>query len=666
MNTTVQQEIAAMLGLPSLRPFQHEIITRLSHQAAYQPKEPNTTLVCLPTGHGKSYPPLVLLAEQELVGNKTVVIVECPLNRAMEGVIEKARRVKEFVVLVVPNDMEQVSHALTTDNLLQNTLICYNAIDEQVDNHLVSLMARSAIGRVKAFFLDEIALAAFWKDRSFRPLLAKMYRLLDAFRKRHSIKGQCVLQPSVVIQTAAATTDTINIISNHMRLPPTHRLVVSPDRQDLCLRTRLCTPAVRTKRIVDEVKQFMLRAEAIEKILILVEGEISWMQTLRKSISDALNSKSPYTSKKEPVRLAFSGNGCPNQEYECREFARERVPDEEHPSCRVLIMPASFGGIGTDFKNVTQVIHVGPPKTKELAWQFAGRCRGPGMVLFLLTWQQHCANLYHIMVAIASQTSDPETVEFNNIQRNEVNATTAALLYPTKCLRQLLEEPFLPPNASCCKTCRQLGNPLCSGCNVNEEKSLLRKFRESLHPWYETNNNMKNYAKMDHELDWSRVVNNGDYSLLLCVNDNCLKDFLVEHGATPHGKKVDHAKAIYDLCCPNRFNDNQMMGHVEQVVKAGEVKQMKEVVVQLSLRAKVPEYQAQDVIQRLLVHRILDNEPPRGIFNVRNATTPNGLGLWRVRRGKNFKNTRIPPLQPKERRPMKVSRRRRKKKKITH
>ena len=159
----------------------------------------------------------VLLAEQELVGNRTVVIIECPLNRAMEGVIEKARRVKEFVVLVVPNDMEQVSHALTTDNLLQNTLICYNAIDEQVDNHLVSLMARSAIGRVKAFFLDEIALAAFWKDRSFRPLLAKMYRLLDAFRKRHSIKGQCVLQPSVVIQTAAATTDTINIISKISR-----------------------------------------------------------------------------------------------------------------------------------------------------------------------------------------------------------------------------------------------------------------------------------------------------------------------------------------------------------------------------------------------------------------------------------------------------------------
>jgi superfamily II DNA helicase RecQ len=333
-------------------------------------------------------------------------------------------------------------------------------------------------------------------------------------------------------------------------------------------------------------------------------------------------------------------------------------------------MPASFGGIGTDFNNVIQVIHVGPPKTKELTLQYAGRCRGAGTVLFLLTWQQHCANLYHTMVAIASRDSDAETVEEANMQRDDINATTATLLYPVGCLRQLLEEPFLPPDTTPCRTCRQIHEPLCSGCNLNEKQSLLHEFREQLLPWYESNNAniqtaQKNFTILEKKLDWSAVVNNSDHSPLLLVNDNCLKDFLVEHGVTPKGVKADHAKSVYDLCCPKRFNDHQMMRHVEQVVKAGDMKQMKEVVSQLSARAKVPEYQAQEVIQRLLVHRILDNEPPGGALNVKSATTETALGLWRVGRGKCFTTTRIPPLQPTARTQMKVSRRNKKRRKTT-
>ena len=63
MCSGAQEYIAKMLGVPTLRPFQHEIHTELSHYSAYHPTSPNTTLACLPTGSGKSYIALSLLVK---------------------------------------------------------------------------------------------------------------------------------------------------------------------------------------------------------------------------------------------------------------------------------------------------------------------------------------------------------------------------------------------------------------------------------------------------------------------------------------------------------------------------------------------------------------------------------------------------------------------------
>ena len=93
MDPTDQQTIAKMLDLPSLYPFQHGIPTLHSCTSADNPQANNTTLACLPTGSGKSATPLVLLAEKFIHGIAGLVIVECPLNRAMESFIDKAKKV---------------------------------------------------------------------------------------------------------------------------------------------------------------------------------------------------------------------------------------------------------------------------------------------------------------------------------------------------------------------------------------------------------------------------------------------------------------------------------------------------------------------------------------------------------------------------------------------
>ena len=131
MDPTDQQTIAKMLDLPSLYPFQHGIPTLHSCTSANNPQANNTTLACLPTGSGKSATPLVLLAEKFIHGIAGLVIVECPLNRAMESFIDKAKKVhvvdqpllKILDVLIVPQDMARIHTALTVDTLTHNTII---------------------------------------------------------------------------------------------------------------------------------------------------------------------------------------------------------------------------------------------------------------------------------------------------------------------------------------------------------------------------------------------------------------------------------------------------------------------------------------------------------------------------------------------------------------
>ena len=87
---------------------------------------------------------------------------------------------------------------------------------------------------------------------------------------------------------------------------------------------------------------------------------------------------------------------------------------------------------------------------------------------------------------------------------------------------------------------------------------------------------------------------------------------------------------------------------------------MQLVVAQLAEKAAVTVEQAEEVIQRLLVYRILDDEPPTNMGNVARATSNAGLGLWLVSRGAHFTTTPIPPLQPVERIQMRVGGRTRK------
>ena len=526
---------------------------------------------------------------------------------------------------------------------------------------LVSWMKDSAFHRVDAFFLDEVTLAAYWSE-PFRPLLGKMHQLLDAFRERHSMNDMCLLQPSVVIQTAAATVHTVAVISDYMHLAPSRTIIRTPDRPELQVKTQVCTRYVQSRRIGDLVATFIATRGSDERMLILAEGKISSMQALRKALEEKINPSS-LLSIKEPVRLAFSGDGCPNSEFEMREFQRERMCSDIVPSCRILIMPSMYGGIGFDVPGISVVVHVGPPKNVELAYQFIGRCRGTGVGIFLLTWSQRCNNIFRIVKAISAKESSERAVAFNNGQRSEANRIAAILFYPEKCIRQEMEESFIPRGPESCKTCRHLGVPLCSGCFQDEKKSLLAYFKDEFLPaWNASHENKIEKAMV--EMDWDAIVNDRDYEKLKSLHNNALADFLIQQGVTPTGTSKDkRAKDVHTLCCPERFDEFKMIRIVRGLFGNGEKIGMEGLVTQIVQKATVSGQQAQEVVQRLLVHRFLDDEPPANVADVAQATSVAGLKLWRVGAGPKFRLRKVPPLQVKQRTLQKISARQSKKQK---
>ena len=229
-----KKRLAEFVGLPSLHPFQFEVPAKLKKSMDEHPNTPNTTFLIRPTGDGKSYLPLVWLANNELFskGNvKSVVLYYCPLNRAMDGVIAKTKKIKTFRALTVTNDWSKVVNALTVDVLEHNTIIFYNPIDVSTDNKLVELVQRAQFLRIRLFVHDEIALSAQWKDPSFRPLLSNMHIMVDAWKSRHFN----AMEPPILIETAAATASTRTEIKEIMHIEFTRTEEKSPDRTELQL-----------------------------------------------------------------------------------------------------------------------------------------------------------------------------------------------------------------------------------------------------------------------------------------------------------------------------------------------------------------------------------------------------------------------------------------------
>ena len=95
----------------------------------------------------------------------------------------------------------------------------------------------------------------------------------------------------------------------------------------------------------------------------------------------------------------------------------------------------------------------------------------------------------------------------------------------------------------------------------------------------------------------------------------------------------------------------------------GEKIGMEGLVTQIVQKATVSGQQAQEVVQRLLVHRFLDDEPPANVADVAQATSVAGLKLWRVGAGPKFRLRKVPPLQVKQRTLQKISARQSKKQK---
>ena len=640
-----KKRLAEFVGLPSLHPFQFEVPARLKESMDEHPNSPNTTFLIRPTGDGKSYLPLVWLANNELFskGNvKSVVLYYCPLNRAMDGVIAKTKKIKTFRALTVTNDWSKVVNALTVNVLEHNTIIFYNPIDVSTDNKLVELVQRAQFLRIRLFVHDEIALSAQWKDPSFRPLLSKMYIMVDAWKSRHFGR----MEPPILIETAAATASTRTEIKEIMHIEFTRTEEKSPDRTELQLLVIKTVPKKINRVVVKLAAEFNQLHEMNEKCLILVRGSVGRVQNIAKSLHHTLNPNP--NEENEPVSYAFSGEGCPEGNYMIRNFNSDRICSTTVNSARYLVAPDMYVGVGFDDPGITCVILIGPPSNAEEYTQFAGRCRGKGVVYMVCTWQQRCRNLFHMYEALGNKESDADVMATNGRRVVQANRLAELVMYPKECIRKALNACFCN---TVCNDCTTLRVAECSGCSQKSTRALVYELKDYVPNWY-----IENQKKMK-TVEWNQVINGSAEPLVNNVLMACLVSFLEDQGVLPiNNLKKDVAKQIISLCAAIRFNESQMFLCLQNRLGTSEKKQMHTLVRELANDMKVTELQSRDVLRRLILHQTITDEPPANMANQIVATSIDALNKWRVSRGPKFYDPK-PPLQPKERQKARASNR---------
>lgn len=646
--------IAKFLGLPSLRPLQKKVAWQLHQRMIHSSNEPNILFLQAGTGTGKTYHPLVYMAYYELYQPeiKFVFLFIAPLQRAMDGCIAKVAKIPSFRALQLRADtMDEVVEVLTTERLEQSTIVFYNPSSTEQHRKLVNLLAATPFHRVRMVIADEISLTKQWMGNSFRPVLRQISHLVDTINERHFN----LWHVPVLLQTAAASIGTRTCIRDQMNLPFNKSIVLTSDRPDVQVLAVSMRDAGHATRYVKNVTEDFVKSRAgSQTALVLHRGSVKVVKTLQEGLQKMLN-PDPTQAISEPVGVTWSGST--SGDFEIRQFQQERICSSTHvASTCVLVGTDRSLGVGTDFPNVTLVIHFGPPSLVEEIEQYLGRNRNVGRAIFVCTYQQRCVNSFYVHRDLQDLHTDAEGLAEGNQELIQVDIAAELLMYPSKCIRQLLEVHFF--NGRCCKSCRQLKIPLCTGCAAADVQSLLFDLRTFVPVWRVKNNK----KKMQNEVDWQAVAN-GDPATMENLYNDCIKDFMDNHGEVPVGNtKINLVNQLYRLCCPIRFDERKMMQCVQQRVVAGECKHFGVLVEELAGDMKIEKKQARDVLQRLILHRTLTDEPPANMKTAAQATASTALDFWRVRQGPSW-NLRAPRLQPRERTKLKISKRNTKNKK---
>ena len=649
MPEDVAKNIALFLGLPNLRPLQKEVVWRLHQRCVHSPKESNVLFLQCPTGTGKTFHALIYLAYYEIYHPtvKFVILFMGPLQRALDGCIAKVAKIESLRAVQLGADTwNEVGRLLTAPQIANSTIIFFNPSSAQQLEQLVVLVGRAQFLRIRMLIGDEIALMKQWMSPSFRPVLrTTLCQLADTIRERHFYNWNV---PTCVM-TAAASQHTKTTIQTRMGLQFNSSIIVSPNRPGVQLISSTHLSADKaTAHLRKLVKEFISSKDVGEKVIVLHRGTVDQVKRLQESIQKVLNPGEAQIIE-EPVGAVWSGSLSGN--FEINQYRIKRMCSSNVPSTRVLIGTDRGLGVGTDLPGTTMVIHHGPPSTVEEVAQYLGRNRKEGVAHFLCTWMRRCSNAWYVHRVLQDINSDQEMIAEANQELTEVDTTAELLMYPPECQRVALEGHFYSGDS--CKTCRQSKLPFCTGCYLSDAQSLLFDLKTFVPTWL-----VREKKKLQQNVEWHEVAN-GNSTSLGNLHVSCIRAFMEEHGKTPVGtKKNDLVDQLYTLCVQVRFDERKMMKCVTLRLVNAERKTFGLLVGELAHDMKIEKIQARDVVQRLILHRTLQDEPPANMTRTA-ATSSLSLDLWRVSRGPSW--THKPPmLQHKERRQFKMSKRKRK------
>lgn len=397
----------------------------------------NDTIGVLPTGYGKSvvFHLLPFLYDyrddsvnEEGKHKKSIVMVITPLNSLIEdqiktlhlrGIQSCALRKENFAKL------QQVAECR----------IIFTHPETCISNKEGRQILLSQEERVKACVVDEAHLVEEW-GCEFRTDFSRICQLRSFFPKT----------PFLAL-TATAPKIKRSKIAESLHLENPHIVIANLDRQNIFLHKELRKASSTGLESYESI--LLPIAEELKKQLTLYPLTIIFMplkycgyayRLFQHILGDL--SYCPINVSKEPENCLFGQYHAP-QTGQMKHQLLKQLTGETFQTTRVIFATIALG-IGVNMKNVSQIIHIGAPRTLEAYFQEVGRAGRDG--------QPAKASLYYNSHDI-SINKPGMTDEMRTFCRNESSCLRRALL---EYMGSPVSEIYNLPKMSCCSNCKTL------------------------------------------------------------------------------------------------------------------------------------------------------------------------------------------------------------------